>query len=396
MSVDASVADVDPSEAAPQKQPHKPRPAGGIESLPLTAAQLHAYSVIIDVRSPAEFALDHLPDAINLPVLSNDERIVVGTLYKQQGAFNAKKVGAALVARNVAAHLDTYFADKPKHFRALIYCWRGGARSGALTHILRNIGFDAKQLQGGYKAWRAQLVLDIDALAPQFRYQVVCGRTGSGKSRLLEALARRGAQVLDLEQLAAHKGSILGDLPDAPQPSQKGFESLVWAALNSFDVALPVFVEAESKKVGAVQVPHTLMDTMRNGACFEAITPQDARICLLREEYLHLIENHALLFSKLDCLVGLHSQAQIDEWKAFANAKNWDSFVESMLVKHYDPAYERSMFSNYVHANAAAPVAVGDISPAGFDACAQHLLSQFSALHGHELANNTTLTATAR
>ena len=153
--------------------------------------------------------------------------------------------------------------------------------------------------------------------------------------------------------------------------------------LNSFDVTAPVFVEAESKKVGAVQVPHILMDTMRTGACFEAITPQDARICLLREEYQHLIDNPALLFLKLDCLVGLHSQAQIDEWKAFAHARDWDNFVEGMLVKHYDPAYERSMFSNYVHANTAAPVAVNDISAAGFDTCAQQLLSRFNAPSSH-------------
>ncbi len=374
-AVDAS-AEITPKPQS--KPPHKLRPSGDVESLPLTVEQLQQYSAIIDVRSPAEFALDHLPNAINLPVLSNDERVVVGTLYKQQGAFAAKKIGAAVVARNIAGHLDVYFADKPKHFKALIYCWRGGGRSGAMTHILRTIGFDAKQLQGGYKAWRAQLVLDIDALAPQFSYRVICGRTGSGKSRLLEALARQGAQVLDLEQLAAHKGSILGNLPDTPQPSQKGFESLVWAALNRFDVTQPVFVEAESKKVGAVQVPHLLMETMRSSACIEVVTPQNARIDLLREEYQHLIEHPALLFSKLDCLVGLHSQAQIDEWKAFANAEDWHSFVESMLLKHYDPAYTRSMFSNYIHANTAAVVAVNDISTAGFDRCAQALLATFS------------------
>ena len=197
--------------------------------------------------------------------------------------------------------------------------------------------------------------------------------------------------MLDLEQLAAHKGSILGDLPDIPQPSQKGFESAVWAALNTFDVAKPVFVEAESKKVGAVQVPQRLMDTMRGGACFETITPQDARICLLREEYQHLIANPALLFSKLDCLVALHSKAQIEAWKTLANAAQWDRFVEDMLITHYDPAYERSMFANYLNANQATAVAISDISAAGFDACAQQLLAAFATHPAPEVANNMTL-----
>lgn len=325
-------------------------------------ADLSAFDAFIDVRSPGEFAEDHMPGAENFPVLDDAERAQVGTLHKQTSAFEAKKVGAALVARNIAQHLDAHFRDKPRTWKPLIYCWRGGSRSGAMTHILKSIGWHAAQLEGGYKSYRAVVRRDLDELPARFTFHVICGRTGSGKSRLLEALARTGAQVLDLEQLAAHRGSVLGNLPDEPQPTQKTFDSLIWQALQRFDPALPVFVEAESKRVGVLRVPDALMEHMRGGRCFVLDTAREARIELLRDDYRHLIADRALLEEKLDCLIGLHSKERIESWKSRVAAQDWDALVGDLLDNHYDPAYGKSMLRNYRHIADARRIVVEDVS----------------------------------
>ena len=350
-------------------------PRIGVQILPLSYQSLQKFDAVIDTRSPAEFAEDHLPGATNCPVLDNEQRIQVGTRHKQTSAFDAKKLGAGLVARNIANHIDTQFADKPKGWKPLIYCWRGRTRSGAMTHILRTIGWNAAQLEGGYKAWRAQVRADLETLPLQFSYRVICGRTGSGKSRLLDALAAQGAQVLDLERLAAHKGSVLGNLPDEAQPSQKMFDSRIWLDLCRFNSTLPVYVEAESRKVGLLRVPEIMISAMHQGTCFEAVTPAPLRAKLLREEYAHLIANRDLLFFKLDCIKSLHSAERILEWKTLATNGKWDDFVASMLEHHYDPAYSRSMFSNYQGAQTATPLEVNDISPHGFAEVARRLLA---------------------
>lgn len=347
-----------------------------LQQLPLTWAELAQFDTIIDTRSPAEFALDHLPGAVNCPVLTNEERIIIGTLHKQVSPFEAKKVGAAMVARNIALNIDAQFRAKPKHWKPLIYCWRGGSRSGAMTHIFRAIGWGAVQLEGGYKAWRAQVLKDLETMPSKFTYNVICGRTGSGKSRLLEAMAEYGAQVLDLEKLAAHKGSVLGNLPDQPQPSQKMLDSLIWSQLSQFDRTQPVFVEAESKKIGVLRVPDPLIRAMWQGRCFEVITPQPLRVDLLHEEYAHLIDDRELLFFKLDCLAALHSKEQILTWKNLAHSGQWHAFVASMLNTHYDPAYDRSMFKNYLNIGTAAAVHVSDISNQGFSKQARLLINQ--------------------
>jgi tRNA 2-selenouridine synthase len=347
-------------------RPHPRAQNQGTQILPLRLADLQAFDTIIDTRSEREFAEDHLPGAVNYPVLDNEQRIAVGTRYKQSSAFEAKKIGATMVARNIARHIDDAFHDKPKNWKPLIYCWRGGSRSGAMTHVFRSIGWGAVQLEGGYKAWRAQVRADLDTLPLQFSYQVICGRTGSGKSRLLEALDAAGAQVLDLEKLAAHKGSVLGNLPHEPQPSQKMFDTRIWSDLSRFSCDRPVFVEAESRKVGALRVPEALITRMRESACHEVMTPPALRVELLKEEYTHLIKNRDELFFKLDCLKGLHSAERIDNWKALAMTDQWNEFVASMLEHHYDPAYERSMFSNYTHAQTAAPISVDSITVDAF------------------------------
>ncbi len=243
-----------------------------------TVAQLAEFDDIIDARSPAEYADDHVPGARSCPVLSNEERARVGMLYKQASPFAAKKVGAVLVARNVAAHIEAHFLDKPKDWRPLVYCWRGGQRSGAFSHILREVGWNAHRLDGGYKSWRRQVIDELEVLPGRLRLRIVSGATGSAKSRILEALATHGAQVLHLEELAAHKGSVLGDLPDAPQPSQKAFESRLRAALAGFDAERPVFAEAESRRIGSVYLPNVMIAALRAAPCLRIEATRPARV----------------------------------------------------------------------------------------------------------------------
>ena len=256
------------------------------------AADARRFDTVIDVRSPAEFAEDHLPGALNWPVLDDEQRRVVGTLYKQVSALEARKVGAAMVARNIAGHLERWVHDKPRDWQPLVYCWRGGQRSGSLAWFLGQIGFRSAQLSGGYKAWRAVVREDLLALPLRFRFHVLCGRTGSAKTRLLQVLAQEGAQTLDLEGLARHRGSVLGSVPGEPQPSQKRFDTLLWQALRGFDPARPVFVEGESRKIGALRVPEALIQQLREGGqCVRIELSEAARLQLLLQEYAHFADD---------------------------------------------------------------------------------------------------------
>ncbi len=348
------------------------RPAP-LARLPLAAAELAGWDAILDARSPAEFAEDHLPGAVNCPVLDDHERVLVGTAYKVRGSFEAKRLGAPLVAANIARIIAGRFADQPKSWRPLVYCWRGGSRSGALTHVLRQVGWDALQLDGGYKAFRRQVATDLEAMPGRFSFRVVCGATGSGKSRLLESLATMPVQVLDLELLAAHRGSVLGELPGAPQPSQKAFETAIWAALSSFDPGRPVFVESESKKVGNLRVPEALIARMREGSCLRLEAAPGVRVDLLLEDYAHLVADPPLLREKLECLAPLHGRERIDRWHALAGAADWHGLVADLLEAHYDPAYHRSMFRNYAGVSSAEVLEVRDPSRGAFLALARAL-----------------------
>jgi tRNA 2-selenouridine synthase len=342
-------------------------------STPLALAELQAFDAILDARSPSEFAEDRLPGAINVPVLDDEERMLVGTVYKQRSAFEAKRVGAPIASHNIARHIETLFAEKPRDWKPLVYCWRGGGRSGSLAHVLRQVGWDARRLEGGYKAFRKQVVTDLETLPSRFRFQVICGATGSGKSRLLESLAEAGAQVLDLEVLAAHRGSVLGDLPDNPQPSQKSFETSLWAALSGFDPARPVFVESESKKVGNLRVPDALITRMRDSECVRLEAGAAERVALLREDYAHFESRPGALAEKLDCLAPLHGAERISQWKTLLEAGDWDALVHDLLESHYDPAYRKSLLRNYRGAQSATVVEVNDISRAGFLTLARRL-----------------------
>ena len=336
-------------------------------------ADLAAFDEIIDVRTPAEFAEDHPPGAINCPVLDDAQRVEVGTLYKQVSPFAAKKIGAAYVAENIARHLRERFLERPKSWRPLVLCWRGGERSGAMTHILRRVGWDAQQLEGGYKAYR-RLVVDTLAQQPRdFAFQVVCGATGSGKSRLLQALVLRGAQVLDLEALAHHKGSVLGVLPDGEQPSQKAFETALLAALARFDPARPVFVEAESRKIGRLHLPDALLEGLRAGACIEVEAEFTARVDFLLRDYDYFLSAPEWLNERLDALRPLQGHETVKRWQDQARSGAWQQLVGELLAQHYDPLYRRSQQHNFTGLAAPRRLATDDLSPAGIDALAAQL-----------------------
>lgn len=327
----------------------------------------------IDTRSPSEFQDDHIPGAINCPVLDDEERAAVGTMHAQVSAFAARQAGAALVARNIATLLETALGDKPRDWAPLVYCWRGGQRSSSLTHVLAEIGWRAVQLDGGYRSYRRHVIARLEALPPTLRFRVVCGLTGSGKSRLLAALAAEGAQVLDLETLARHRGSMLGDLPEGPQPSQRWFESQLWAALEAFDPARPVYVESESRRIGTVQLPDALLFAMRAAACIVVEMPMPLRVALLKEDYAHFLGDADLLNMRLSGLLELHGRKLLDEWREAAVARRWDALVGDLLVRHYDPMYRRSIGKNYPNVTEARVAVPQGIDEASLRALARQL-----------------------
>lgn len=309
---------------------------------PATVADLASYDTVIDVRSPAEFALDHIPGAINCPVLDDDERHIVGTLYVQVSAFEARKVGGAMVARRIAEHLDTRFRDRPRDWKPLLYCWRGGERSRSFTTWLRLVGWDAQALQGGYKSWRTHVIALIEARVPRLRLQVLVGPTGSAKTRVLQALQRRGEQVLDLERLAAHRGSVLGAMPGEPQPSQKGFETRLATALSALDPERPVWIESESRKIGRVALPTCLLERLRASPSIELAVPLEARLAFLLRDYAHLGDDREAFAGQLGLLAELHSRETLERWQAWARQGELAPLFEQLMRQHYDPLYARS------------------------------------------------------
>lgn len=347
---------------------------------PLSAAEvmtrLADFDAIIDARSEDEYQADHLPGAINWPTLNNAERIEIGTLYKQVNPFEARKRGAAIAARNIAAHIERDVIDKPRDWQPLAYCWRGGQRSGSLALILSQIGFRVTLVEGGYKAFRAALVQDIVARVPSLSFRVICGPTGSGKTRLLQALAAQGAQVLDLEALANHRSSVLGAMPGLAQPTQKRFETLVWDKLRHFDPAVPVFVESESKKVGNLSVPAALMDAMRASPCLNLQLSDAQRVALLLEDYAYLTQDVVYFCERLAKLTELKGHEVVGRWQALAQRGDFASVVMELLTQHYDPAYLQSMQRNFVQFPQAVQLNPADRSAAAMTALASHMLAQ--------------------
>jgi len=334
---------------------------------------LNRFDTVVDARSESEFAEDHLPQALNWPTLNDAERQFIGTTYKQVNAFEAKKRGAALAARNIAAHIERELMEKPRDWSPLLYCWRGGKRSGSLALVLDQIGFRVNLVEGGYKAFRAAMLQDVQACADALRFQVVCGTTGSGKTRLLHALQRAGAQVLDLEALAQHRSSVLGAIPGVPQPSQKRFDTLVWDALRRFDTTRVVFVESESKKVGNVAVPERLMERIRQSPCINLQLPMAERVQLLLEDYAYFVANPAHFCNRLEVLTAQRGKAVVQAWKESVGRGDLAAVVHDLLLTHYDPVYLQSMQRNFSQFAQALDITPDGRSASAMDTAAAQL-----------------------
>ena len=299
------------------------------------------FDTVIDVRSPAEFAEDHIPGAISLPALGNEERARVGTIYTQDTPFKARKIGAALVARNVAAHLDGPLADKPGGWQPLVYCWRGGQRSGSFASILSQIGWRAQTIEGGYRSYRRLVVQAMHEQALPHRLILLDGNTGTAKTELLALLAARGAQVVDLEHLAAHRGSLFGGV-EQPQPSQKAFEGALARVLGDLDPSRPVVVEAESSKIGSVLIPGSVWRAMRAAPRIQIRAPLAARAAYLARTYVDLTTGSELLLDRLARLVPFQGHARVTHWQNLARDRRFQQLASELMSEHYDRRYDKS------------------------------------------------------
>ena len=297
------------------------------------------FDTVIDVRSPSEYAEDRVPGAVSLPVLSDEERARVGTIYVQESPFLARKVGAALVSRNAAAHIEGPLADKDGGWRPLVYCWRGGQRSGSFATILGQIGWRVEVLEGGYQSYRRLVVQRLYDQQMPSRVVLLDGNTGTGKTDILKALRGEGVQVIDLEGLANHRGSALGG--HGAQPSQKAFESALAAEIDALDPSRPVVIEAESSRVGRLNLPPRLFAAMKAADRIEIAAPVEARAEYLTRAYADLVHDQAALGVRLDRLVTLQGRDKVEEWKALGAAGRHSELAEALIVEHYDPRYRK-------------------------------------------------------
>lgn len=321
------------------------------------SAMLHSilageYALVIDARSEREYAEDHVPGAVNLPVVDSDEYAEVGTTHKTD-KHRAYQIGVSYALKNMSRAIDSLIGKYPKDARMLVYCFRGGKRSKLWFDSLATIGYKVDKLPGGWKAYRAWVREQIQEVPRRFRYNVLCGPTGCGKTRLLQALETVGAQVLELEGLAQHHGSLIGDLPGIPQPTQKWFDSVLLNKLQQFDPTQPIWVESESKKIGAIQLPDALLETFRAGKLFVLEAPMTERVKLWREDYSHFEADPEALLERLRYLRPLIGGEEFALWERLGAERRMPELFQRLMEAHYDPAYARSIgrnFPNYANA----------------------------------------------
>lgn len=334
------------------------------------------YDLIIDARSEKEYQEDHVPGAINLPVVHNDEYAEVGTLHKTNPKA-AYKIGVQYSLKNISGYLGNELAGLDFKKKILVYCFRGGKRSRLWLDALDIIGYNVERLPGGWKNYRRWVNEQLAELPTRFRYNVLSGPTGCGKTRLLYALREAGAQVLDLEEIATHRGSVIGALPGKTQPTQKYFDSLILQELQRFDASRPIWVEAESKKIGNVQVPDALLQTMRKGVVITVDAAMEQRVLLWREDYRHFEEDPQALLEKLSYLRPLVGGEEIEAWQALADQGQMPQLFERLMRNHYDPAYRRSILRNYPDIDHSPSLMLEDLSPQGLAKVAKDMIARF-------------------
>lgn len=337
----------------------------------------HGFDTVIDVRSPAEYAEDHVPGAINLPVLDNEERARVGTIYKQQSPFLARKLGAALVFRNAANHVEQSLSHHDGGWRPLVYCWRGGQRSGSFAWMLGQIGWRSEAVEGGYRTYRRLVVKALYETPLPHRLIALDGLTGTAKTELLGLCAKRDVQVIDLEGAAGHRGSLLGAMPGG-QPSQKAFESRLAQALLTLDPARPVLVEAESSKIGERIIPPSIWEAMKTAPRIEVHAALDARTAYLTRAYDDILSDTETLVERLSYLRTVRGHEIVDGWEALIRAGDKPGVTRALMAQHYDPAYEKSRRA--VGAPVEARFELPSLGPDALARAADRLAAQVAAM----------------
>jgi tRNA 2-selenouridine synthase len=333
----------------------------------------NAYDLIIDARSPHEYDEDHIPGALNLPVVDDREYAEVGTKHRDdpQAAY---LIGVGYSLQNMAKYLPIV-ARHARNGRMLVYCFRGGKRSKLWADNLKTIGYQVDVLRGGWKNYRRWVLASLASLPAQFQFRVLSGATGSGKTRLLHALREVGEQVLDLEEIARHRGSLIGALPGVDQPTQKLFDSQLLQQLRGFSPERPVWVEAESKKIGNVQLPEALHEAMHATTPIEVVAPMAERVRLWREDYAHLATDPSGMVRKLAPLKPLIGGQELALWEELAEQGRVDELFERVMVAHYDPCYERSTRRSYKTAGQGRRVELVSLRPESLREAARALAS---------------------
>ena len=304
------------------------------------------FDTIIDVRSPLEFEEDHIVGALNCPVLSDKEREKVGTIYKKESSFKAKIIGSSLTAKNIALHIENHFTDRKGSWQPLIYCWRGGQRSKAFSIVLSEVGWRTNQLKGGYKEYRNQVINVLENIGPKLKIILISGKTGSAKTRILKNIEIQGGQILDLEGLANHKGSLLGKIPDLIQPSQKYFESLVFDKITKLNLKKKIYIEAESSKIGNIHIPKSIWKKMIISPRIEISANVGLRANFLVKDYDYMCNDPILIDPIITGLKNRLSKKLLDSWIKLIDSKNWYDLTKSFLENHYDPSYSSNTIKN--------------------------------------------------
>lgn len=298
--------------------------------------QLLESHCLIDVRTPLEYEEDHIPGAVNVPLLTNVERVEIGTLYKQTGPFEARKRALELVAHRfpaMVASIGETAGSRP----ILVYCWRGGLRSKTMVSILDLTGYPAYQLIGGYKAYRAAVTAYFEPFIPPGPLVVIHGMTGIGKTTLLHRLGNTFS-VLDLEGMASHRGSAFGSVGLRQTLSQKRFESLLWHGFRTVPAQSPIIIEGESRRIGKVSLPGNMYEVMQQSAKIWCEASLDTRVMRLIEEYgrpEYREEMAAALLRIRKKLGGV----KYEEIAGFLDRGEMEPFMKALMTEYYDKVY---------------------------------------------------------